>query len=318
MCITSKCIVMGIFVAPVLAGCSTFPIPDDVTRKSTYDIVEQIRCEAKRAVVDYGQQLKNAAIAYEFQFHITETNDSSASATGSIPFVNGGSFGLGANAGLSLTRDTMRDFKVVDSFEQLRKTNCSREFLEKNWVYPIAGDIGVYEVVATFIKLQETDNPSDKEVFSFADTLTFTTDLSGGVSPTLTLLPITGKFRVTGASANLTAGRTDIHEVTLTLAPEMQTLQTVTAPTTSSSNGTTGSAARGEATATMARAGATRTTPRAGTTIRRFTAAGPYSSVLSATVIQSNANAKDRALLELDRQRILALQARTQNLLVGP
>jgi len=34
-----------------LGGCSTFPLPDDVTRKSTYDIIQQIRCEARREPV---------------------------------------------------------------------------------------------------------------------------------------------------------------------------------------------------------------------------------------------------------------------------
>jgi hypothetical protein len=42
------------------------------------------------------------------------------------------------------------------------------------------------------------------------------------------------------------------------------------------------------------------------------------SSLVSTTIIQSGANPRDRALLELDRQRILALQARTRTLLVGP
>jgi hypothetical protein len=274
-----------------LTGCSAFPIPDDVTRISTYDIVEQIRCEARRAVLDYGQRFNNAAVAYEFSFHITETNNASADATGVIPFLNGGSFGITANAGLNRIRDTVRNFKIVDSFEQLRKANCSRELLEKNWVYPISGDIGMYEVVATFIKLQETDNPSGKDVFTFADTLTFTTDLSGGVKPTVTLNPVTEKFRIVGANGNLTADRTDVHQVTLALSAGPQT---VTAAVTTS---------------------------RVGSTIRPLmvgAASGSGSAILSTTVIQSGASAKDRALVELDRQRILALQARTQNLLVGP
>jgi hypothetical protein len=291
---TLKHVLSGVVCASALAGCSAFPIPDDVTRKSTYDIVEQIRCEARRAVVDYGQNFKNAAIAYEFNFHITEVNNSSADVTGTIPFVNGGSFGLTANGGLNRQRDTVRNFKIVDSFEQLRKAKCSKEALEKNWVYPIAGDIGMYEVVATFIKLQETDSPSGKEIFTFADTLTFTTDLSGGVKPTLTLTPVTDKFRISGANANLTAQRTDVHQVTLALSAGPQTVTAVAS------------------------------TSNAGATIRPSMvaaapgSAGSGSAVLATTVIQSGANAKDRALIELDRQRILALQARTQNLLVGP
>lgn len=285
---TLRFVLLGTVCVHALAGCSAFPIPDDVTRKSTYDIVEQIRCEAKRAVVDFGRGFKDAAIAYEFSFHITETNNAAGDVTGLIPFVNGGSFGITANAGLNRTRDTLRNFKIVDSFEQLRKANCNREVLEKNWVYPIAGDIGMYEVVATFIKLQRADNPSGNEIFTFADTLIFTTDLLGGVKPTLTLNPVTDKFRIVGANANLNADRTDVHQVTLALSAGPQAAPAA-AP------------------------------PRVGATIRPLmVGAAPGSAVLSTTVMQSGASAKDRALLELDRQRILALQARTPNLLVGP
>jgi hypothetical protein len=40
----------SMFVA-VTAGCSIHPLPDDVTRDTTFDIVEKIRCEARSAIV---------------------------------------------------------------------------------------------------------------------------------------------------------------------------------------------------------------------------------------------------------------------------
>ena len=36
----------------VSTGCSVHPLPDDVTRLSTYNIVRQIRCETREAVID--------------------------------------------------------------------------------------------------------------------------------------------------------------------------------------------------------------------------------------------------------------------------
>jgi hypothetical protein len=39
--------------------------------------------------------------------------------------------------------------------------------------------------------------------------------------------------------------------------------------------------------------------------------------MLATTLIQTQASAEQKALLELDRQRILELQARVPNLLVG-
>ena len=38
---------IGAALAAGLAGCSMHPLPDDVSRVSTVDIVERIRCEAQ-------------------------------------------------------------------------------------------------------------------------------------------------------------------------------------------------------------------------------------------------------------------------------
>jgi hypothetical protein len=40
------------FVSVCLTGCTIHPLPDDVTGISTYDIVRQIRCEARQAIFD--------------------------------------------------------------------------------------------------------------------------------------------------------------------------------------------------------------------------------------------------------------------------
>jgi hypothetical protein len=55
--------IFKIFVAtaPALAGCSAYRLPDDATRKSIYDIVEQIRCEARRAVIEHAHNYKAAS-----------------------------------------------------------------------------------------------------------------------------------------------------------------------------------------------------------------------------------------------------------------
>jgi len=284
--------ILKIFAAlvPALAGCSSYPLQDDVTRKSTYDIVDQIRCEARRAVMENGYYYKTASIAYEFTFDITEGNNTTADATWTLPYTLGGSFSLAANAGMNRTRETTRNFKIVDTFEQLRQMPCVDQHLRKDLIYPIAGDIGVYEVVQTFIRLQKLDNPKSGEVFTFGDTLMFTTTLMGGVQPKLVLSPFTDRFRLTAADASLAVGRNDVHTVTLTLS------------------GTPPKAAGPVIGASL----------RAPTVAALGAQTNPNSSLVSTTIIQSASNPTDRALLELDRQRILALQARTSNLLVGP
>jgi hypothetical protein len=279
-------------LAPVLVNCSIHPLVDDVTRVTTYDVVRQIRCEAQRAVNDYGLKSNNtSAIAYEFTFTITENNNASGGVTWDILFPSGGNFDLQANVkNADRQRISARTFRIVDSFDELRKANCSREALEKNWVYPITGDIGIYEVVATFARLQRAGRPvgpvhpeASANVYSFADTLIFTTKFNGGLEPTLTLGRVANRFRVTQASANLAADRQDVHQVVLGMAAIPKTTDST----------------------------------RRNSPFRTANTTGANVGVLSTTVFQMEATAKERALIELDRQRMLALQQQIPNLLIG-
>jgi hypothetical protein len=253
--------------------------------------------------MDYGYNYKNASVSYEFIFDIVEDNNASADATWTLPYTLGGNFSLFANAGLNRSRHTNRDIRVVDSFDELRQMRCSEQDLRENIIYPIAGQIGVYEVVQTFIRLQDIHNPSTGEVFSFADTLMFTTTLTGGVKPTLVISPLPDRFRLASANGDFNARRNDVHTVTLSLAgsppktgePAGSSLRTLVAG--------------------GSRSGSSRVVP-----VGTAGAGGVQtnSSLVSTTTIQSATDPKDRSLIELDRQRILAIQARSQNLLTGP
>jgi hypothetical protein len=285
----------------LLVNCSIHPLVDDVTRITTSDVVKQIRCEAKRAIDDYGLHSKDAsAIAYEFTFAIFEDNNATGDALLEIPFLNGGNFSLKADAHSNRKRDSKRVFRIVDSFEELRRTTCTQEALEKNWVYPIAGEIGIYEVVGTFARLQKLsrlDTPENQppldpslvrsKIFSFADTLTFATTFSGGVAPKLTLSRVTERFRVTQAGASLNADRTDTHQVVLGMAAIPIEIDR---------------ARRSRSAMRVANA------PDGNPT---------NNAILSTTLTQLQATAKERALFELDRQRMIALQQQIPNILVG-
>jgi hypothetical protein len=295
-------------MAPVLAGCSTYPRPEDVTRKTTLAIVHQIRCEARRAVVDIAYNRNNpypnpinyttASISYDFSFDIVEDNNASADGTWSLPYTLGGMFSLTANGQFNRTRHTIRNFKITDTFEQLYNTNCDDAAPQmENLIYPISGEVGIYEVVKTFIDLQQVENPKAGEVFTFADTLMFTTTLGAGVKPTLVISPFPDRFRLAGAKGDFNAGRTDVHKVILTLAGEKPRLL-ADRRGARTSNTPLGLTAR----AAAAQMGLLQTN----------------SALVSTTLIQTGSNPKDRSLLELDRQRIIELQNRTRNLLIGP
>ena len=289
-----------------LIGCSLHPLPDDVSRASTFDIVQKIRCEAKAAVEEHGRGFTSANIAYNFSFDINEHNDASAGVTLLDPFKSG-TFNLTGNAGSNRGRTGFRNFDLLDSFDDLRKLNCSRD-REVNWVYPLTGDVGMYEAVATFIRLQKADDPGGTRIFTFADTLTYTTTWTGGVNASLTLAPVRDRFRVTAANAGLTNSRSDTHKVVIAMTAGHQPVVDRAGRTVALRR----SVPRVDA--PMARSAAGGGPPVVGNS------PGQFNSILSTRILQQESGPENRALYELDRQRQLELQRQSQDVrvLVGP
>lgn len=299
--------------SPFAAGCSIHPLPDDVSRKSTYEIVDKIRCEAKAAVDQYGQGFNDASIVYQFTFDIDEQDNAGAGLTLFNPFANG-TFNLAASGSANRERLGNRNFELIDSFADLRKLNCLRD-REANWLYPLTGDIGMYDSVATFIRLQKADNPGAGRIFTFADTLTYTTTLMGGATATLALNPVSQQFKVTAANAGLSGSRMDTHKVVVTMSAGQQTIvdssgrrtvrrmvPLVDAPVLGSGNSRNGVVVA-------------RNVDSGG-----IGAAGSFNNLLSTRMLQQQSSAENRALYEQDRQRQLELQRRSADVrvLVGP
>lgn len=278
----------GLAASSMAAACSIHPLPDDVTRSSTFDIVQKIRCEARDAVGEVGLTprgrlsyssawgeggqhgpltvattrgwlypgLQYAAIGYSFQFAITESDNGSGSALFAFPFSNG-TFSLGLSAGEDKRRKNDRSFDLIEDFAQLladRSLAC--EPGEKNWKYPITGEIGLKEVVETYLRLSGLkifNKPEGggsggssgggggsggggsggssggggsggggsssrvRDIYEFTDELTFTTTHNASVQPSVSLRAVPSDFRLTNASAAFGARREDIHSVTLAL-----------------------------------------------------------------------------------------------------
>lgn len=269
-------------------GCSIHPLPEDFSRSSTIDIVESIRCEAQAAIWENAQKsasakdgslslrdyrplpkFRKAVIGYEFQFTITEQNNKDGSATFALPFQEG-KLSLGITDRKDLKRESDRNFKFVETFEDVIAANCAPGTKEKRFKYPITGEIGLAEVVETFIRLEQLTSLSDgsvkfgTKVATFSDKLTFTTSFGAGVDANLDMTPgPLNSLRLAKASAGIGADRSDAHKVTIALAVET---------------------ARGEA-------------------------PPPRSLVPESAMIESDrrtpSTASDRVLFELDRQRLL-------------
>lgn len=215
-----------------LSGCSIHPLPGDLARTSTFDIVEKIRCEAQEGLRSFADTdphgrkiIVGTTIGYDFRFDVTEINDASG---GELDFRRPGAnsnFLLDLNASALKKRQNVRTFRVVEDLTEVEKADCSKEAVRANWIYPITGAIGIGEVVRTYVRLEKlTDIRTTSTVATpfptavFADDLDFTTTVSGSITPTVTLNAVVGSLRLTHAKITGSASRADSHSLIVALA----------------------------------------------------------------------------------------------------
>jgi hypothetical protein len=184
-------------------------------------LTQKLRTEIPPALQVKFSAYATAAIVYDFTFNITEDNNFDASADLQLPFVSPRLFDLSGSAFLHKTRVGNRKFKASETFATLlaQRSLCNRNNKEfkprdENLIYPITGSIGLRKLVKTFVAIADQNGGKD----SFVDTLTFTTTISGSVTPTLTLNAVPHSFRLVHASATILADRTDMHQIIVSLA----------------------------------------------------------------------------------------------------
>lgn len=268
-----------------ISSCAVHPLPGDYSNTKTHQIVKNLRCEAKFAVIDRIKELledspgnlgdlniipknilsektielikskqsrnikdrqymldgtlqtypyipdiidkyKLITIAYEFEFDITEDNNSSVGGIFKMLF-NNGSFDLNLGASAVQNRLAQRKFSMSETFSELTLLACGEEnysFLPngekpnrqgKNFIYPLEGSIRMDEVMNTFLDLGALGGSGT----SFSDTLTFTTTLNSniGITASFPNAPV-DKFHLLSADASTTGQRIDIHKVTINMA----------------------------------------------------------------------------------------------------
>lgn len=217
------------------AGAYLVKAPDDYTSKFGQSLLDRHKTlseidqsKANLNAIFFIKKYLPAAIAYDFTFDMTEENDVSAGADFLNTFTRG-TFSLGISAADNRKRQTTRNFRISDTFAELtgKTTYCGQPRTEPNWSYPITGNIGLEEVVKTFINLNEHENLAGKDDKDTApvlsDTLDFQTTLSGTAAPKVTLTPLgRGVTRLSDASLGGSASRKDDHKVivALSLAPK--------------------------------------------------------------------------------------------------
>lgn len=176
----------------------------------------------------YLAKYEQAAIGYDFNFDMSVTNALSAgtSFTGIVPhqIVNAGAAG-----GVDLQRQTIRNFRVTDTFGKLRQMKKCDEGDDRkfeNYAFPVTGRIGLAELVRTFVDLNEHNNLSgpvkDGKPTApiLADTFAFSTKLAASVGADVNLTPATPRFHLLKANFGAAGSRTDAHKVVVAMSLE--------------------------------------------------------------------------------------------------
>lgn len=179
---------------------------------------------AGRAAASIIDTYASSAVAYDFDFEITENDGLSSNLAFQLPFPTPNLFNLKADGSLDKSRVGKRTFRSQQTFADIVKNLdwCSTYFgkrskelpLPKNILYPISGSIGMDKVVESFMKLSDQGGGKD----SFIDILTFTTTIGGSLHPSVTLSPVQHSFRLVSGSLDVSGSRKDVHKVTVSLA----------------------------------------------------------------------------------------------------
>jgi len=208
ICGRGACDAKGIIAAQIAAARGTL-------KKASFPPPKSLTPEQKDLLL----RLIRVAVVYAFDFDIKEKNGTSASAGFKLPWLTSNVLDVNASAALNLTRQGHRVFTSEDTWEDLlvNPRRCPGGFEQPtnpaNFVYPLTGSIGVGRVVETFINIDQQGGAKD----SFVDTLTFTTEATGGADAAVKLAPVPDQFRPVAAAAAVGASRLDIHKLTLSL-----------------------------------------------------------------------------------------------------
>ena len=168
----------------------------------------------------------STGIAFDFSFDITEDNGVGGGAD-PIRLITNGTVGIGLSASGDFKRENLRHFVVSETFQDLlqnKRLVCEPSYRPENHAYPIAGSVGLAELISTFVDLNEVKSlEADKSTSKvFADTLTFTTTVMGSVSPHVIVSPLGTRWGL-ASPANIlaSASRMDKHSMIVGLSMDV-------------------------------------------------------------------------------------------------
>jgi hypothetical protein len=182
------------------------------------------------------QPFFGTGIAYNFQLQMQEINNIDPM-TDLMTFNGRNVFTSPVSANADRIRQNLRTFTVTDTFEFLIRNipdqppdndYCSGHVVGPNYIYPVAGKVGVDRMIGDFVNLtlftgltsppSSAGNPttvSSKGPPTMVDQLQFTTTVALSATPKVVFAPVRTFM---DASLGLKVQRQDIHTLTIGLA----------------------------------------------------------------------------------------------------
>jgi hypothetical protein len=187
----------------------------------------------------YFNMIYSTAIAYSFDLTMDEQNN-----FGTILDLLGPmtpKFALNVTGDANRERSNERTFTLTDTLggllvnldvKQFGVPYCGNaQIVQANYIYPIAGKIGVDPMLRTFFELNSFTNVASTDggaksgsvaltAPSLTDKLIFTTTVDLSATPKVTFSPVGQQFQFADASVTGTLKRVDTHKVYVSLALE--------------------------------------------------------------------------------------------------
>jgi hypothetical protein len=185
-----------------------------------------------KQIRNFFKAVYSTGIAYSFDLTMEEVNNLSSTFNFLGPWKP--VFTLGITGSADRSRQNLRTFTITDKFSfllgglntpKIGQRYCDGRIVGPNYIYPIAGQIGVYNTVYTFLQLAIFENlgPAGDAAGKsppLADKLTFTTAFDISATPKVVFAPVKSGLQLTDATATGALTRKDTHQVIVGLAME--------------------------------------------------------------------------------------------------
>jgi hypothetical protein len=187
----------------------------------------------------YLNTIYSTAVAYSFDLTMDETNNLGTVLDWLGPWFT--KFALNATADANRERSNEEVFTLTDTLGGLLMNLSApqhgvpycgpQQLVQANYIYPIAGKIGVNKTVKTFFELSTftslgatpastKSGNAAQNAPTYTEKLIFTTTLDASANPKLTFTPVGKKFQFMDASITGLAKRMDTHKVYVALAEQ--------------------------------------------------------------------------------------------------